>query len=131
MYSNSCCSCSFEPKIIKVGQSSHKMYSNNLLNFQGSTTILKFLYKKVWKLIEGTRYVTSGIIRHYVVAFACLHFALPDTRVFSSYEELCITRVVAVNSFTRVLKPRGGGAYILLSTDVSLYHNSSYICIYI
>ena len=35
-------------------------------------------------------YVSSGIIRHYVVAFACLHFALLDIRVLNSYEELCI-----------------------------------------
>ena len=34
MYSNSSCSCLFKPEIIKVGQSSHKMYSNNILNFQ-------------------------------------------------------------------------------------------------
>ena len=33
VYSNSCCSCSFEAEIIKIGQSSHKMYSNNILNF--------------------------------------------------------------------------------------------------
>ena len=33
VYSNSCCSCSFEPEIIKIGQSSHKMYSNNMLDF--------------------------------------------------------------------------------------------------
>ena len=39
-YSNCCCSCSFEPEIIKIGQSSHNMYSNNTLNFQESTTIL-------------------------------------------------------------------------------------------
>ena len=39
MYSNSCCSCSFGPDIIKIGQSSQKMYSNNILNFQESTTI--------------------------------------------------------------------------------------------
>ena len=30
MYSNSCCSCLFEAEIIKIGQSSHKMYSNNI-----------------------------------------------------------------------------------------------------
>ena len=30
VYSNSCCSCSFEPEIIKIGQLSHKLYSNNL-----------------------------------------------------------------------------------------------------
>ena len=29
VYSNYCCSCSFEPEIIKISQSSHKMYSNN------------------------------------------------------------------------------------------------------
>ena len=40
VYSNCCCSNSFEPEIIKIGQSSHKMYSNNTLNFQESTTIL-------------------------------------------------------------------------------------------
>ena len=39
VYSNSCCSCWFEPEIIKIGQSSHKMYSNNILNFQESTAI--------------------------------------------------------------------------------------------
>ena len=32
-YSNCCCSCSLEAEIIKIGQSSHKMYSNNILNF--------------------------------------------------------------------------------------------------
>ena len=41
-------------KFIKIGQSSHKMYSNKILNFQESTTIFKCLDKKVWKLIEGT-----------------------------------------------------------------------------
>ena len=33
VYSNCCCSCWFESEIIKIGQSSHKMYSNNILNF--------------------------------------------------------------------------------------------------
>ena len=40
VYSKSCCSCSFEAEIIKIRQSSHKMYSNNILNFQESTSIL-------------------------------------------------------------------------------------------
>ena len=39
VYSNSYCSCSFEPEIIKVGKSSYKMYSNNILNFQESTIL--------------------------------------------------------------------------------------------
>ena len=46
VYSNCCCSCSFEPEIIKVGQLPHKMYSNNILDFQESTTILKAHTKK-------------------------------------------------------------------------------------
>ena len=31
--SNYCCRCSFEPKIIKIGQSSHKMYRKGLRQF--------------------------------------------------------------------------------------------------
>ena len=46
VYSNSFCSCSFKPEIIKIGQSSHKMYSNNIVNFQESTTILNAHTKK-------------------------------------------------------------------------------------
>ena len=34
VYSNCCCSCSFEPEILKIGQSSHKIYSNNTMNFK-------------------------------------------------------------------------------------------------
>ena len=46
VYSNCCCSCSFEAEIVKIGQSSHKMYSNNIMNFQESTTILNAHTKK-------------------------------------------------------------------------------------
>ena len=46
VYSNCCCSCSFEAEIIKVGQSSHNMYSNNVHNFQESATILNACTKK-------------------------------------------------------------------------------------
>ena len=46
VYSNCCCNCSFEAEIIKIGQSSHKMYSNNIMNFQESTTILNACTKK-------------------------------------------------------------------------------------
>ena len=53
VYSNCCCSCSFEPEIIKIGQSSHKMYSNNILNFQESTTILNaYIILKKEKSLE-------------------------------------------------------------------------------
>ena len=60
---NCCCSCSFKPEIIKIGQSFHKMYSNNKLNFQESMTILNACTKKVWKLIEGTAYIYIYIYR--------------------------------------------------------------------
>ena len=57
VYSNSCCSCSFEPEIIKIGQLSHKMYSNNIVNFQESMTISNAHMKKVWNLIACTSYI--------------------------------------------------------------------------
>ena len=46
VYSNCSCSCSFEPEIIKIGLSSHKMYSDDILNCQESTTILNAHTKK-------------------------------------------------------------------------------------
>ena len=52
-------SCSFEPEIIKISHLSHKMYSNNILNFRECTTILNACTKKVWKLIEGTTYILN------------------------------------------------------------------------
>ena len=55
VYSNSCCSCSFEPEIIKIGQSSYKMYSTNVLNFQESTTILNSRTKKSRNLLKAPR----------------------------------------------------------------------------
>ena len=45
VYSNCCCISSFETEIIKIGQSSHKMYSNNIVNFQESTEILNVCTK--------------------------------------------------------------------------------------
>ena len=62
MYSNSCCSCSFEAEIINIGQSSHKMYSNNILNFEESTTILNAGTKKSGNLLNAPRiyiYISS------------------------------------------------------------------------
>ena len=60
VYFKCCCSCSFEPEIIKIGQSSHKTYSNNIVNFQESTTILNAHTKKVWKLIVCPSYITMS-----------------------------------------------------------------------
>ena len=55
VYSNSCCRCSFEPEILKIGPSSHKMYSNNIMNFQESTTILNACTKKFGNLLNTPR----------------------------------------------------------------------------
>ena len=55
VYSNSCCSCSFESEILKIGQSSHKMYSNNILNFQESTTIFYACTKNSGNLLKAPR----------------------------------------------------------------------------
>ena len=55
MYSNSCCRCSFESEIIKIGQSSHKMYSNNIVNFQESMSILNACTKKSGNLLKAPR----------------------------------------------------------------------------
>ena len=52
VYSNCCCSCSFKPEIMKIGQSSHNMYSNNIVNFQESTTILNTCTKKSRNLLN-------------------------------------------------------------------------------
>ena len=55
MYSTSCSSCLFEPEIIKNSQSSHKMYSNNVVNCQESTTILNVNTKKSGNLSYAPR----------------------------------------------------------------------------
>ena len=55
IYSISCSSCSFEREIIKIGQSSHKMYSNNIVNFQVSTTILNACKKMTGNLLKAPR----------------------------------------------------------------------------
>ena len=56
VYSNYCCSCSFEREIIKIGQSSHKMYSNNIVNFQEFTRILNAYTKKSGNLLKACVY---------------------------------------------------------------------------
>ena len=55
VYSNCCCSCWFESEIIKISQSSYKMYSNDVLNFQESTTIWNACTKKSVNLLKAPR----------------------------------------------------------------------------
>ena len=74
-YSNFCCSCSFEPEIIKIGQSSLNIYSNNILNFQESTTILNACTKKnletyrmphvfIWEGIMSFKQARAHLFEH-------------------------------------------------------------------
>ena len=67
VYSNTCCRWSFECEIIKIDQSSHKMYSNNILNFLKSTTILNARTKKVWNLIVWASYEILPLIIRFTV----------------------------------------------------------------
>ena len=55
VYCNCCCSCSFEPEMIKIGQSSHMIYSNHILNFQESMTILNDCTRKSGNLLKAPR----------------------------------------------------------------------------
>ena len=77
VYSNSSCSCSFECEIIKIGQSSHKMYSNKILNFQESMTILNACTKKSGNLLNAPyiyQFLTySNICMHrYICGCVCV-----------------------------------------------------------
>ncbi len=83
--SNCCCSCSFEHEVVTLGQSSHNMYSNSILNFQESTTILNAHTKKFLKLIVCTsnmRLYTLNDHFSFITIFwflellFCLFFAL-------------------------------------------------------
>ena len=60
VYSNSCCSCSFEPEIIKIGRSTHKVYSNKILNYPETTPILNACIKKSGNWLNVPR--TSDVL---------------------------------------------------------------------
>ena len=53
VYFNCCCSCSFEPEIIKISLSSHKMNSNNS-EISRVYDNFKCPHENVWKLIVCT-----------------------------------------------------------------------------
>ena len=99
MYSNSCSSCSYQPEIIKIGQSFYKMYSNKILHFQVSTTILNAHTKKVWKFIEGTTYHRTEVTECYelVLSFSmfildcvfCFVYFLQDDAMRTNSESEC------------------------------------------
>ena len=74
VYSSSCCKCSFEPEIIRIGQSSQKMYSNNILNFQESTIILNAYTKKSGNLLKAPRIYKWVILYIYILySWYCIY----------------------------------------------------------
>ena len=73
MYSNCCCSCSFEAETIKIGQSSYKMYSNNILNVQESTTILNACTKKSGNLLKVPRITENYFATLQVTSYLRLY----------------------------------------------------------
>ena len=72
VYSNSCCNCSFEHEIIKIGLSSHKMYSNNILSFQESTTILIACTEKSGNLLKSQRILNWIVLNRTVLTSNCV-----------------------------------------------------------
>ena len=55
VYSNCCNSCLFKAEIIKIGHSSQKIFSHNILNFQASMTILNACTKRSGNLLKKPR----------------------------------------------------------------------------
>ena len=92
VYSNCCSNCSFEPEIIKIGQSSHMMYSNNIVNFQASTTILNTCTKNVWKIFEGSTYVSVTIAKSYVWLSFCSLWVFHTRLNWWFFTELWVTK---------------------------------------
>ena len=91
MHSNCCCHCSFEPEIIEIDQSSHKMYSNNIVNFQESTTILNAYTKKSGNLFNAPRTKSEGILSQKSAKNFSMRFRLEP------FEE-CIETLIVLSS---------------------------------
>ena len=87
MYSNCCCSCWFEAEIRKICQSSHKMYSNNILNFQESTTILNACTKKSGNLLNAPRRIQPVNVICGAVFTSWLCF---NTEIFGVFSHLLV-----------------------------------------
>ena len=84
VFSNSWCSCSFEPEIIKIDQSFHKMYSirYNVLNFKESTTILNTWTKKSGNLLNAPL-IFFFFLNIYIMLVVW-------AQIFSVYEIKCL-----------------------------------------
>ena len=108
VYSNCWCSYSFKPEIIKIGQSSHKMYSNNIVNFQESTVLLTSCTKKSGNLLIAPRICIYIFIYTYIYTYIYIHIY----KYIYRYTDIYI--------------------YVYIYIYIHIYiHTRTYICIYI
>ena len=114
VYSNCRCSCSFEAEIIKIGQSSHKMYSNNMVNFQESMTILNACTKKSGNLLKPPHisHVSSSNSHTWLLAGSVFTAVYPDSNVLTIstlpgpvFSRIFTTFRPAVNSLSNPSRP--------------------------
>ena len=89
VYSNRYCSRSFEAEIIKICLSFHNMYSNNILTFQESMTILNAHTKKVWKPIECITYIYTKDDRQGFGVKFLIMFPVREWNV-ATEDEVCL-----------------------------------------
>ena len=121
VYSNCCCSSWFESEIIKIGLSSLKMYSNNILNCQESTTILNACTKNLETYWMHHVYVYTYMqmplcfhIYSYIHTYIC-HCVFIHTYI---HTYICHCAFMYMSIYT----------YILMSLHIYIY---IYIYIYI
>ena len=130
VYSKSFCSCSFEPEIIKNGQSSHKMYSNKILNYQEPTIILNPCTKMSGNLLKAPRNSATGIrIRLLLFIWNCDVTAIEvkdpsRCQFYFSWLAVVSFRIQCVKIPTQTLRPRialtlsaGTYSHLLLGGD--------------
>ena len=129
VYSISCCRCSFVPEIIKIGQSSHKMYCNKI--------ILNACIKKVWK---GTSYIYMYIYIYmpmYIHTHSYIHIYV-YTRIYAYihmhthlYIHTYIHTHIYIQTYiyTHIFRSTHIHIYIYIHTSTHTYiHTLTYIC---
>ena len=114
VYSNCCYSRSFEAQIIKIGQSSHKMYSNNIVNFQESTTISNACTKKSKNLLKAPRMIF--ILFYGISTLVCCLMPNPlNTYILNIYN---LVWFYGISTIVAYLMPNPLYTYILNICDL-------------
>ena len=100
---------------LKLGSKPAQLYVRLSIRLLGQQAYHVWLgnYKVLW---------SKGSISVHLVTF----YTLPDTRVFNSFEELCIMQAAAENSFPRVLNPHGE-AYLKRSHDYGISADNDFL----